>query len=357
MNLFRDFKTENLIFKDERVFSSEYLPDEIVGREPQIQEIVSALKAVERKTRIPSMVLSGPPGTGKTCCTKYVLKQLQEYTQRAIIIYINCWQNGTRHSILTRVLEGIDPLTPQSGMTADRIIDKIGTELKNSKKSAIVVLDEADALAQGKEETVFYDLLRAYETIGAEISVIAIANHPDFAMLLDKRVRSSLAQMSIKFNPYTPEEMRDILTERATLGIHTGTYDEDVIGKCAAFAAKNGGDARIGITLLWLSGRETEARNGGKITTDDVEAAKQHIATVIGNNVAENKIEQNELEKRILELLKNGELESAKIYEKLGIAERTGRRYLEKMESMGIVESRRAEEKRGNVRIIWIKKK
>ncbi|MEK6979332.1 MAG: AAA family ATPase [Candidatus Micrarchaeota archaeon] len=357
MNIFRDSKSENLIFRDERVFNADYSPEEIIGREKEIHEMALAFKAVERKARIPSMILSGPPGTGKTCCTKYVLKQLQEYTQRAIIIYINCWQNGTRHSILTRILERIDPLAPQSGMTVDRILDKIGTYLKNSKKTAIVVLDEADALMQKNEHEVFYDLLRASETIGIEISVIAITNNPEFVIALDKRIRSSMAQMSIKFNQYSPEEMKGILTERATLGIYNDTYDEEVIGKCAAFAAKNGGDARIGITLLWLSGRETEARNGGKITPDDVEAAKQHITTVIGAVNENNKTGINELEKRILELLGDGELESTDIYKKLGIAERTGRRHLEKMESGCILESRRAEEKRGNVRIFRIKKK
>jgi len=356
VNIFRNSGSENLIFKDESVFNADYSPEEINGREKEIREMATAFKTVERKTRIPSMILNGPPGTGKTCCTRYVLKQLQEYTQRAIIIYINCWQNGTRHSILTRILEGIDPLTPQSGMTADRIIDKIGTVLKNSKKSAIVVLDEADALMQNNEHVVFYDLLRASETIGTEISVISITNNPEFVIALDKRIRSSMAQMSIKFNPYSPEEMKSILTERANLGIHTSAYDEDVIGKCAAFAAKNGGDARIGITLLWLSGREAEAKNAEKITTDYVEAAKQHIATVIGDT-RQNQSDQSGLEKRILEILVKGELESTEIYEKLGIAERTGRRHLEKMESAGIIESRRAEEKRGNVRIFRIKKK
>jgi len=343
------------VFRNEDAFNPEFLPEEVIGREAEVREMAFNLKPAGEKRRPTSMVLYGPPGTGKTCCTRHVLKELTEYTQRAEPIYINCWRHSTRTAVLSVILEKFDAIMPRRGISSEELLQRTVELVRKSGKIPIVVLDEADALIDEEESGIFYDLLRMGETEKLNVGVIAITNREDMLSLLDRRIRSSLMQAEVEFKRYAPGELKDILRDRAKVGLVPGSWDEEALGVCAAFAGKNGGDARIGITLLWLAGRRAEA-GSGHITVKEVEESKNKVL----QEIKEKREELLDEEDRALMgfIKKKGRATSGEIYSVFkGVSERSVREHLGKLGSMGLLETESITEegKKGRTRVFRAK--
>jgi cell division control protein 6 len=365
VNIFKSLPSENRIFRKEEVFLPEFLPDEILHRERELKEIAFAVKALEEGRRQPCVLIFGQPGTGKTCSARYVVKEFTEYSGRAVPVYINCWQNSSRYGVLSRIAQAMDALVPATGITIDDLLRRTKEAVIDSKKAPLVVLDEVDVLQKGGESSVLYDLLRMREIYGINVGLVMITNDVAFASKLDQRTRSSLAQNSVEFRQYTPQQLKDILKERAKMGLMPGTYDDDVIGACAGFGARKGGDARIAIALLWMAGKEAERRNAPAIGIPDIESAKGKLEVGAGTAVAGiggagstgKEAALKDEEKKVLDVIKKGEITSGELYEKLGMNERTVRNYLTRLESLGLIESEERATRGGRTRIFRLKGK
>jgi cell division control protein 6 len=102
--------------------------------------------------------------------------------------------------------------------------------------------------------------------------------------MLDARTLSSLMKKDILFKPYNALQLQEILKQRAELAFHKGVLDEDVIPLCAALAAREHGDARKAIELLYLSGKIAVSEGSDRITSEHV---KKAVSTLEVNNTIE----------------------------------------------------------------------
>lgn len=352
-NIFKKFASEKGVFKDERVLLPEYLPGALPHREKEINEIALALRPAASGGKPENVIVVGPTGTGKTACARHVLKQLSEYSQRVLPVYINCWGISTRHGILNKIASSLGEFVPRRGIATDEITERLADVLSKEKRIPIIVLDEIDRLlaSQYGEEKVLYDLARANEVFGVGVGVIGITNSEEFLSKLDPRIRSSLAQREMKFERYAPQELKDILHERAKLSFFPNTLSDEVIPLCAAHAAKMGGDARIALSCLWKAGRAAEREGVAKVSEAQVRAA---FAEPEGIDMEKF----GEMEKKIIRVLKErGELGSGELYSALKTKEtdRTVRNYLTRLEKLGIIETKEREGKKGKSRIIKLK--
>ncbi|MFH0817045.1 MAG: AAA family ATPase [Candidatus Micrarchaeota archaeon] len=349
-NIFGSLESEGSVFRDERALMPEYLPEELPHRESEIKEMALALKAVSKGGTPENMVLIGPPGTGKTSCAKSILQQLSEYSKKALPIYINCWELSTRHAILGRLATSLGQFVPRRGVATDEVSDRIAEFLGKEKKIPIIVLDEVDRLVtnQYREESILYDLARGSEVFGAPIGVVGITNHEWFLTKLDSRIISSLSQHRIYFKPYSPQQLKDILNERAKLAFVRDALEEEVIPLCAGIGAKRGGDARVAIATLWKAGKLADRKGAKKVSVEHVKEASQE-------KVEHEKMENLEpLEKRMLAIIEAGSIASGELYEKLkreGVTNRTVRNHLEKFEKLGLIETEVKADK-GRTRVI-----
>lgn len=94
---------------------------------------------------------------------------------------------------------------------------------------------------------------------------------------LDPRVRSSLSEEEVLFHPYNAIQIQDILNQRAGLAFKEGVLSEGVVNKCAAFAAKEHGDARRALDLLRVAGELAERDNSKKILIKYIDEANEKI--------------------------------------------------------------------------------
>jgi len=358
MKLF--YESTSDIFKNENALSLEYIPPEMPGREAQLKELASILNSVTRGRRARNILITGPPGTGKTSCVKYVLNQLSEFSKSAIPVYINCWNYSTTLSIISEIGERLNLGLPRRGISFDEIFERIKETLIKNNKILIVVLDEVDRLIANNSTEILYYLSRGDELAAQRISVIAITNDKELPSKLEERIRSSLLEVRMTFEKYTAYELKKILNERAKLAFFSHAISDEIVALAAANAAKNGGDARIGISLLYQAGLNAERDNSNKILIKHVRLAIKEVLEET-DYIARHFDSLSEPEKRIINLLLTGSLTTGEINQKLsdlGISQRMIQIYLNKLEESGMIESQEIEVKpKGRTTLFSIKKK
>ena len=132
----------------------------------------------------------------------------------------------------------------------------------------------------------------------------------------------------MEFKPYSPAQIRDILFERAKLGLVPGSFDENTIGKIAGFASRHMGNVRLAIYRLMLSAKHADSDDRPKITLEDVEKAKEDLMASLLEKAS---IKLNEAERTVLEAVESLSFPtSAEIEERLapGMSPRAVRLHL-----------------------------
>ncbi len=326
---------DNSILKDERYLYPDYIPQILPFREKEISEMVFCLKPSTLGKKPTNIFVTGHPGTGKTVTSKFVLSELEEYSDRAKTVYINCFETSSSHSILAKATNVMGYPVPARGFSVEEIFERFTATIRNKKIIPILVFDEAEQLLK-KEDTkkILYDLARLGEQLKLFIGLVFISNDQLFLSLIDDRIRSSLNASTISFEKYTSLELKEILKERAKFAFFPNALDESSIPLCAARASKTG-DARIAIDTLLKSARIAERENSKKVLITHVRKAFQQEKPV-KPEITKNLTEQ---EKKILELVKEKELTANQIYSllKKDFAERTIRKAINDLEQKKLV--------------------
>ena len=141
-----------------------------------------------------------------------------------------------------------------------------------------MILDEIDQLVKKTGDEILYNLIRINEDLkNAQITITGISNDLVFVDHLDPRVRSSLSEEELVFPPYNAMQIQEILRQRAKETFKEDTLSEGVIEKCAAYAAREHGDARRALELLRVAAEIAERKNLKKVTTEQIDEAEDKI--------------------------------------------------------------------------------
>ena len=264
---------ESKIFKNEEVLSPEYLPDFLPHREDKIKQIAENLLPAAQKRTPQNTFIFGPPGTGKTACTKFVFKKFEEYSGIKTI-YINCWDYKTITAILSKISSELGAFAQRRGISKDEILERVVEICNKLNKGLIVCLDEVDQLVF-HDDSALYDLLRLNQYVKISVGYVFISNKQFVFSNVDERVKSSLNVEEIEFKPYSLLEMKDILEERAKLAFTS--FESAAILLAANHATQNGGDVRVGLECLMKAGKQAEREKSNKLLVSHVKAILQTV--------------------------------------------------------------------------------
>lgn len=299
---------ESQIFKNEKVLSTEFLPEVLPHRENQIEILAGNLMPAAQGRKPQNTFIYGSPGIGKTASVRHVFKQFEEYSG-VKTFYINCWDYKTIHSIFSKLAVGMGAFVARKGMSKDEVLEKFVEVCKKNRKGLIICLDEADQL---KDKNSLYDLFRINQYIATPVGLIFISNFANLFLDLEPRVKSSADVDELEFKPYSLEEMKNILTARSREAFHAGVVEDGVVFLCANHAIVNGGDVRIGLECLMKAGRLAEKENSQKMKVEHVKSVLPTIGKV-KPKILEQKI--NEKEKIILKIVEEKKnLQSGELY-------------------------------------------
>lgn len=285
VDYFEKFLTREPLFKNKSALQSAYCPEKIFHREDQLQAVANILAPCLRGEKPSNLFIYGKTGTGKTLTARYVSKQLQaiaEERELSIkIIYLNCKLKkvaDTEYRLIAQLARELGTQIPPTGLPTDEVYNIFYRIVDKEKNIVILVLDEIDQLVSKAGDELLYNLTRINSELKqSQISIVGISNDLVFTENLDPRVKSSLSEEELIFPPYNALQIQNILQQRAKEAFKDGVIEQGVIEKCAAYAAREHGDARRALELLRVAGELAERQNETKILLGHLDKAEEKI--------------------------------------------------------------------------------
>jgi len=282
---FEKYLTKEPLFKNKKVLQANYTPEVISYRDNQIKQIAKILAPCLREEKPSNLFLYGKTGTGKTLSITYTMKHIEEVaTQREIpikIIYLNCKLKkvaDTEYRLIAQLAREFGKAIPPTGLPTEEVYNIFCSVMDKEQTILLLILDEIDELAKRPTDEILYNLTRINSDLkNSQLSVIGISNSLIFADNLDPRVKSSLSEEEVIFPPYNALQIQQILRQRAKHAFHGETLEEGILEKCAAFAAREHGDARRAIELLRVAAELAERGGYEKVKIDHLDEAEDKI--------------------------------------------------------------------------------
>jgi archaeal cell division control protein 6 len=285
MNFLENFASRKSLFLNKKVFQPSYKPATILHRNDLIEQIAKTLAPLLKLEKPSNLFIYGKTGTGKTLSVRDVTETFNKLiiskNLPIKILYINCKLkrvSDTEYRLIAQLSRELGKTIPPTGLPTDEVYKLFFNSIDGLEQAIVLVLDEVDQLAKKTGSDVLYNLTRMNEELSKSfISLIGISNDLNFVDTLDPRVRSSLSEEEIFFPPYNAIQIQEILSERSKEGFDKNCVGLGVIAKCAAYAAREHGDARRALELLRVAGELADRSNSQKATTKHVDEAEEKI--------------------------------------------------------------------------------
>lgn len=280
------FSDPDHIFREKTLLRVSHLVegDRIIGRQDELQNLANALRDAVRGEQPNHVLLYGKTGTGKSLCSKYITRDLNEQAANngitVDIAYVDCLQHTTEtQAVRTMATELNDPdetgvTIPRSGLSTAEYYDRLWTALDHRVDVGIVILDEIDKL---ETDDILMQLSRAVESgklKDSTLGIVGISNKIRYRDDLNERVKSSLSEREFVFPPYDANQLQDILRSRQD-AFHEDVLEEGVIERVAALAAREHGDARKAIDILRYAGEIAQENGEQTVSIDHVNRAHE----------------------------------------------------------------------------------
>jgi archaeal cell division control protein 6 len=263
--IFRRAKEGRPLFVNREALRPEYMPATLPFRDAQTEAVAQVLAPILRGSKPSNLLLYGKTGTGKTAVTNLVLSKLKAEANASdlVLAYVNTRLADGEYRTLADFAKSLDlrkeKQIPLTGLAIGEVIDRISDNIKTNKKKVILVLDEIDYLVKLFGDDILYAFTRSGEKFAPGfLALVGISNDLKFKEGLDPRVLSSLSEEELVFPPYTVDELREILTDRAKMAFRPSVASPSAINMCAAMAGSEHGDARRAIDLLRIAGEVAE---------------------------------------------------------------------------------------------------
>ena len=273
------------LFRDKSILQANYTPENVPHRDTEIENIAGVLAPSLLGNKTSNLFIYGATGTGKTLSVQHVANELSKRATETKILrveYINCKLKkvaDTEYRILAELIKKMGGSVPSTGLPTDQVYLRFLDLLEsNEGKLLILILDEIDQAVKKINDEFLYNLTRLNSELNKkQIILVGISNDLRFLEGLDPRVRSSLSEEEIIFRPYNAVQLQDILRKRAEMAFKTKVVNEGVIAKCAAYAAREHGDARRALDLLRVAGEIAERNSENKIKIEHIDQANDKI--------------------------------------------------------------------------------
>jgi archaeal cell division control protein 6 len=282
---FETFINKDSLFLEKGVLQAGYHPDTILHRDEEIRTVAHILAPALKRDKPSNIFLYGKTGTGKTTVARYVADQMEHVAHEKeiplTIIYLNCKLKrvaDTEYRLIAQLIQEYGTQVPSTGLPTDDIYSIFINLLEKRGHNLVLMLDEIDQLVKKAGDGIIYNLTRLNTDLKhAQISIVGISNDLMFIDNIDPRVKSSLSEEEVVFPPYNALQLQDILRRRSKKAFKEGSLAQGVIEKCAAYAAREHGDARRALELLRVAGEIAEREEQKCVAIEHIDKAEEKI--------------------------------------------------------------------------------
>ncbi|CUR50895.1 Cell division control protein 6 family protein [Nitrosotalea devaniterrae] len=271
---------ENNIFAKKSNLDTLSFPDNVIGRQQSQEKLVRLLLQYKQEYLVPFISVYGRSGSGKSTIVRHVCENLDEIS----FCFVNIRRAKTVFGVANLILAELGQASLKSAqginMAVGKIEDSIVAQLdKEGKNVFVLILDEYDMLfydKRGNPSDFVYKLLVIEErlhTKGKMLCIIAISNNGLADYAIDDRVRSRIGNSEIFFEPYSKDDVYEILKDRSAKAF-SKKVKEDVLMHCAELSSAVYGDARRAIDLLRV-GAEIASSEGKGILPEHIDSAQK----------------------------------------------------------------------------------
>lgn len=353
---------DETIFKNIEAFNPDYVPENYLHREAQMESLAICLRPALRGGRPINTVVLGSPATGKTTAINKIFGMVENTSDKVVCVYVNCQLHTTRFNIFSQIYNKIfGHMPPETGVPFSRIYGSIMKHLQSENKSMVVALDDVSYLFHSKNANkIFYDILRAHEEFkGVKTGIFAILSDIEFRYMLDKNVTSIFIPQEIIFEPYTTPEMFDILKDRIKAGFYPDVISDELMYQIAEHASSVG-DLRMGIDLLRVSGNFAEADASKTIEEKHLKQALNNTSSANLKSTIKTLSKEDKLLLKVIADYKTDDLIAGNLYKKFNNINPTSYasfdRKLNKLEFLRIIDTKfTGKGVKGNSRLIILR--
>ena len=290
------------IFKDLSKLSFDYVPDDLPGREKEIEKLGILFRPVIYNQMGQNALIRGPVGSGKTAVVKrfcYMLKEAGLDNKRRIEwTHINCRTRKSESMVMLSILRHFDTRFPDRGFSIPEMMEILKKHIKKRECHLVIVLDEADVLLKKSGSDLIYSFTRLQEEdpeLLGSISLILVSQK-SIMELLDGSSLSTFKRTNIlEFGRYDQETLQRIVDQRIEMAFRPNVVEEGVSEMIASMSEEYG-DARFSIELLEKSGMVAEEKGSEKVTPEHARYAKADVKSFI----FEDSIQQLNIHEQIM---------------------------------------------------------
>ncbi|MCG2869268.1 MAG: ORC1-type DNA replication protein [Vulcanisaeta sp.] len=275
------------IFKNEAALTPEYIPSKLPFREEQLKELETYFRGFLESpgSMYPKVILVGRPGTGKTVTSRRFGNYVAQTSKVVRYVHVSCFLNRTLMSVLKDIGLQLKIPVPKRGFSTEEMLKILLDIIKEKDIYAIITLDDVFHLVNNSGPHALGTLIRLGEEYVSRgdkyrFGLILISQDLTFRDQLDRSSQSSLGNAIIRFEPYTREQIFEILLSRAQEALVDGAYDEEILEMIADVAGVDEGrsdghrgDARYAIDILWRAAKLAEMRGSDRILPEHVREA------------------------------------------------------------------------------------
>lgn len=275
------------IFKNEAALTPEYIPNKLPHREEQLKQLETYFSGFLRDpgSMYPKVMLIGRPGSGKTVTSRKFGNYIARSSERVRYVHVSCFLNRTLSSVLKDIGVQLNIAIPKRGFSTEELLKMLLDMVREKDIYAIVALDDVFHLVNNSGPHALGTLIRLGEEYVSRgdryrFGLILISQDLTFKDQLDRSSQSALGNAVIRFEPYTKDQIFEILLARAQEALADGVYDEEILEMIADVAGvdeksmdEHRGDARYAIDILWRASKLAEMKGADRVLPEHVREA------------------------------------------------------------------------------------
>ncbi|WEL27407.1 Cdc6-related protein, AAA superfamily ATPase (plasmid) [Haloferax volcanii] len=159
------FQPDDTLYKRRNTLKVEYVPDDIVGRDNEIEEYEAALQPIINGEYPDNIFIYGKTGVGKTAVTNFLLNELLDSAEHfevdLSVISLNCDGLSTSYQAAISLVNNLrepEHHIAETGHPQSKVYRLLWDELNELSGTVIIVLDEIDHIT---DDTFLYQITRA----------------------------------------------------------------------------------------------------------------------------------------------------------------------------------------------------